>query len=69
MCILLLDRLYVHCHVKSIIFPPQDFPQRSSTTSANVQRERRRRHYYAREDSDEEEAELSSVQRDDTEGT
>ncbi|KAK2851129.1 hypothetical protein Q5P01_007405 [Channa striata] len=47
----------------------QDFPQRSSTTSANVQRERRRRHYYAREDSDEEEAELSSVQRDDTEGT
>ncbi|XP_056279614.1 UPF0688 protein C1orf174 homolog [Pseudoliparis swirei] len=34
----------------------QDFPQRSSETSARVQRERRRRHYYAPEDSDEEEA-------------
>lgn len=41
----------------------QDFPQRSSSTSARVQREHRRRHYYAREDSDEEEV------GDDTRGT
>uniref|UniRef100_A0A8C3A7J6 CA174 protein n=1 Tax=Cyclopterus lumpus TaxID=8103 RepID=A0A8C3A7J6_CYCLU len=33
----------------------QDFPHRSSETSARVQREHRRRHYYAPEDSDEEE--------------
>ncbi|XP_070696190.1 UPF0688 protein C1orf174 homolog [Pempheris klunzingeri] len=44
----------------------QDFPQRSSATSARVQRENRRRHYYAREDSDEEEVGLSSMQRDDS---
>lgn len=39
----------------------QDFPQRSPTTSACVQRERRRRHYYAREDSDEEEVGCSEA--------
>ncbi|XP_035513079.1 UPF0688 protein C1orf174 homolog [Morone saxatilis] len=42
----------------------QDFPQRSSATSARGHRENRRRHYYAREDSDEEEAGLSSMQHD-----
>ncbi|KAI3356693.1 hypothetical protein L3Q82_003379 [Scortum barcoo] len=39
----------------------QDFPQRSSATSARSQRQNRRRHYYAQEESDEEEAGLSSV--------
>ncbi|XP_068454538.1 UPF0688 protein C1orf174 homolog isoform X2 [Clinocottus analis] len=39
----------------------QDFPQRSSQTSARVQREHRRRHYYAPEDSDEEEAGLGRM--------
>ncbi|KAG8002843.1 hypothetical protein GBF38_015434 [Nibea albiflora] len=43
----------------------QDFPQRSSATSARAHRENRRRHYYAREDSDEEEAGLGSMQQDD----
>lgn len=47
----------------------QDFPQRSSATSARVQRENRRRYYYARDDSDEEEVFLSSMQRDDRAGT
>ncbi|XP_042347317.1 UPF0688 protein C1orf174 homolog [Plectropomus leopardus] len=47
----------------------QDFPQRSSASSARVDRENRRRHYYAPEDSDEEEAGLSSTQRDDKEDT
>lgn len=47
----------------------QDFPQRSSATSARVHRENRRRHYYAPEDSDEEEVGLSSTQQDDGEGT
>lgn len=47
----------------------QDFPQRSSATSARVERENRRRHYYAREDSDEEEAGLSSTQPDDRRST
>ncbi|KAM7404390.1 hypothetical protein PAMP_011738 [Pampus punctatissimus] len=47
----------------------QDFPQRSSATSARVQRENRRRYYYARDDSDEEEFDLSSMQRDDRGGT
>ncbi|XP_029291943.1 UPF0688 protein C1orf174 homolog isoform X2 [Cottoperca gobio] len=47
----------------------QDFPQRSSTASANVQKEttgRRRRHYFAAEDSDEEDVGVSSTQRGDT---
>ncbi|XP_054464648.1 UPF0688 protein C1orf174 homolog [Anoplopoma fimbria] len=39
----------------------QDFPQRSSETSARAQREHRRRHYYAPEDSDEEEAVLGGM--------
>ncbi|XP_070766162.1 UPF0688 protein C1orf174 homolog [Enoplosus armatus] len=47
----------------------QDFPQRSSATSARAQRENRRRHYYARDDSDEEEVGLSGAQRDDTGST
>ncbi|XP_028439096.1 UPF0688 protein C1orf174 homolog isoform X2 [Perca flavescens] len=47
----------------------QDFPYKSSESSAHVQKENRRRHYYAREDSDEEEAGLSSVRRDDREDT
>lgn len=40
----------------------QDFPQRSSATSA---RGNRRRHYYAREDSDDEVLDLCTAQRDD----
>ncbi|XP_071331407.1 UPF0688 protein C1orf174 homolog [Trachinotus anak] len=47
----------------------QDFPQRSSATSARDHRENRRRHYYAREDSDEEDVGFSSMQQDDRGGT
>lgn len=43
----------------------QDFPQRSSASSARAQRKNRRRQYYAREDSDEEEVDFSSVQQGD----
>ncbi|XP_074538367.1 UPF0688 protein C1orf174 homolog [Halichoeres trimaculatus] len=43
----------------------QDFPQRSSASSARAQRKNRRRQYYAREDSDEEEVDFSGIQQGD----
>ncbi|XP_060912933.1 UPF0688 protein C1orf174 homolog isoform X1 [Labrus mixtus] len=43
----------------------QDFPQRSSASSARVQRENGRRHYFALEDSDEEELDFSTMQKGD----
>lgn len=43
----------------------QDFPQRSSASSARAHRKIRRRQYYAREDSDEEEADFSRTQQGD----